>query len=73
MYAKDERGLEIIGLYPISTLPPPAAVDAARINSETYLILNNTETPFMVEGLELVDSYPKLRDNPMRLYQIIPR
>ena len=73
LYAKDERGLENIGLYPISTLPPPAAVDAARINPETYLILNNTETPFMVEGLELVDSYPKLRDNPMRLYQIIPR
>jgi hypothetical protein len=74
LYAQGKTNkLTITGLYPIRDIPPAAVVEAAHSNPETYFILNNTETPDVPGGLELIASYPKLRDNPMRLYRVIPR
>lgn len=64
--------LTIIGLYPISLIPPQAALDSAKDNPETYLVLNNTQVQTTPSGLELVATYPKLRDNPMNLYRVLP-
>jgi len=65
--------LTVTGLYPIGDIPPAIVVAQAYNNPETYLILNNTLTQDVPAGLELVASYDKLRDNPMRLYRVIPR
>jgi len=64
-------GLNIIGLYPINEIPPLKTLDSVKTNQETYLILNNTEKKEVPQGLELVASYPKLRDNPMNLYRVL--
>lgn len=73
LYAQGITQLDIIGLYPIGDIPPAIVTAKAHENPETYLILNNTETHDIPGGLDLVASYPKLRDNPMRLYRVIPR
>src|SRR5690606_2132840 len=58
------QGLTITGLYPINEIPPVRTVEEAASHPETYLVLNNTETEDVPKGLELIESYPKLRDNP---------
>jgi 4-amino-4-deoxy-L-arabinose transferase-like glycosyltransferase len=73
LYTQKTPRLEIIGLYPINEIPPSQTNAKAFENKETYLILNNTETDGVPGGLELVESYPKLHVNPMRLYRVIPR
>ena len=73
LYTQGVKNLEVIGVYPISDIPPAPLVSAAFENPETYLVLNNTVTPDTPAGLELVLSFPKLRENPMRLYKIIAR
>jgi hypothetical protein len=74
LYAQGKTNkLTITGVYPIGDIPPAFIVAAAHDNPETYLILNNTITPDVPGGLELIASYDKLRDNPMRLYRVIPR
>jgi hypothetical protein len=74
LYLQDRTKLvTVTGIYPINDIPPAMVVEHAHTNSETYLILNNTMTPDVPAGLELVSSYDKLRDNPMRLYRVIPR
>lgn len=74
LYAQGKtKKLTVTGLYPINDIPPAITVEAAHSNPETYFILNNTETKDVPGGLELIASYPKLRDNPMRLYRVIPR
>lgn len=65
------QGLTIIGLYPINEIPPLQTLEEVKTNPETYLILNNTEKKTVPNGLELVASYPKLRDNPMNLYRVL--
>jgi hypothetical protein len=65
--------LTVTGIYPIRDIPPAMVVEHAHNNPETYLVLNNTLTTDVPAGLELVASYDKLRDNPMRLYRVIPR
>lgn len=65
-------GLSIIGLYPINEIPPHQTLETVKTNRETYLILNNTEKKTVPAGLELIASYPKLRDNPMNLYRVLP-
>lgn len=64
--------LTIIGLYPINEIPPLDTLKSVKANPETYFILNNTEKKEVPAGLELVASYPKLRDNPMNLYLVLP-
>lgn len=64
--------LTITGLYPISDIPPSHALEAVKTNPETYIILNNSYKKDVPPGLELVASYPKLRDNPMNLYRVLP-
>ena len=66
------QGLTIIGVYPVNEIPPKVATDHAKTDSETYFILNNTVPKTLSPTLELVASYPKLRDNPMRLYHVLP-
>lgn len=66
------NGLTIIGLYPINEIPPESALTSVKTNRETYFVLNNTEKQVVPPGLELVSSYPKLRDNPMNLYRVLP-
>lgn len=68
------QGLTIIGLYPINEIPPSRTVEAASVNKETYLLLNNTKTADMLGGLELIAKYEK-RDPPysMRLYRVLPK
>jgi hypothetical protein len=66
------NGLTITGLYPISDVPPSHALEAVKTNPETYIILNNSYKKEVPSGLELVASYPKLRDNPMNLYRVLP-
>ena len=74
LYAQGKtQDLTVTGIYPIKQIPPFETLDSADRNPETYFILNNTVVPSVPPGLELVDSYPKLRDNPMRLYRVIPR
>ena len=74
LYLQDQTNLvTVTGIYPVVDIPPSAVVAHAQTNPETYLILNNTLTPDVPAGLELVASYDKLRDNPMRLYRVIPR
>ncbi|KKU26211.1 MAG: hypothetical protein UX37_C0004G0006 [Microgenomates group bacterium GW2011_GWA2_46_16] len=74
LYAQGKTNkLTVTGLYPINDIPPAVIVEQAHVNPETYFILNNTETKDVPAGLELIASYPKLRDNPMRLYRVIPR
>lgn len=73
LYTQGTKNLTITGLYPINDIPPAQLVSEAHEHPEVYLILNNTETPDVPAGLELIASYPKLRDNPMRLYKVIPR
>ncbi len=65
LYTQGIDRLAIIGVYPYKEIPTYAP--------ETYLILNNTEVDVTPAGLELVESYPKLHVNPMRLYRVIPR
>lgn len=64
--------LTITGLYPIVEIPPVHALESVKNNPETYIILNNSYKKDVPEGLELVASYPKLRDNPMNLYRVLP-
>jgi 4-amino-4-deoxy-L-arabinose transferase-like glycosyltransferase len=64
--------LTIIGLYPINEIPPSETRVLAKKNQETYFILNNTEKKEVPAGLELIATYPKLRDNPMNLYRVLP-
>lgn len=64
--------LTITGLYPINQIPPEEALKSASTNPETYFILNNTEKKEVPRGLELIATYPKLRDNPMNLYRVLP-
>lgn len=68
------EGLSIIGLYPIDEIPPLRTVEDAGNNPETYIILNNTPTNDVLEGLELVAKYNK-RDpaHSMRLYRVLPQ
>ena len=66
------QGLSIIGIYPINEIPPKVASAHAKTDPETYFILNNTVPKSVPASLELVASYPKLRDNPMRLYHVLP-
>jgi 4-amino-4-deoxy-L-arabinose transferase-like glycosyltransferase len=66
------EGLTITGLYPIIDIPPSHALDSVKTNPETYIILNNSYKKEVPPGLELVASYPKLRDNPMNLYRVLP-
>lgn len=74
LYAQGKTDkLTVTGIYPINDIPPAITVEHAYQNSETYFILNNTLTKDVPAGLELIASYPKLRDNPMRLYRVIPR
>lgn len=73
LYAQGPKNILIEGIYPINDIPPAFVVEKAHENPETYLVLNNTETNGTPGGLELIESYPKLRDNPMRLYRVIPR
>lgn len=74
LYAQGKtQDLTVTGLYPIKQIPPLETLDSADRNPETYFILNNTVVPSVPPGLELIASYPKLRDNPMRLYRVIPR
>lgn len=73
LYAQGINNLVIEGIYPINEIPPVRLLESATQNPETYLVLNNTETAVTPDNLELVASYPKLRDNPMRLYKVIPR
>ncbi|MFH1244569.1 MAG: glycosyltransferase family 39 protein [bacterium] len=65
-------GLTITGLYPITDIPPSHALQSVKTNPETYIILNNSYKKDVPSGLELVASYPKLRDNPMNLYRVLP-
>ena len=65
-------GLTITGLYPITDIPPSHALQSVKTNPETYIILNNSYKKDVPAGLELVASYPKLRDNPMNLYRVLP-
>lgn len=72
LYAQGKTDkLTVTGLYPINEIPPLVTIQAAKSNKETYFILNNTVPKEMPVGLELVASYPKLRDNPMRLYRVL--
>lgn len=64
--------LTITGLYPIGEIPPAETLESVATNSETYFVLNNTEKKEVPPGLELIASYPKLRDNPMNLYRVLP-
>jgi 4-amino-4-deoxy-L-arabinose transferase-like glycosyltransferase len=74
LYAQGKTSkLTVTGLYPITDIPPAIVIEVAHNNPETYFILNNTITTDVPVGLELIQSYPKLRDNPMRLYRVIPR
>ena len=74
LYLQDKTTqVTVTGIYPVIDIPPSAVVAHAQEQAETYLILNNTLTPDVPGGLELVASYDKLRDNPMRLYRVIPR
>lgn len=74
LYAQGRtQKLTITGVYPIGDIPPANIVAYAHDHAETYLVLNNTLTPDVPGGLELIASYDKLRDNPMRLYRVIPR
>ncbi len=66
------NGLTITGLYPITDIPPSHAIESVKTNNETYIILNNSYKKDVPPGLELVASYPKLRDNPMNLYRVLP-
>lgn len=74
LYAQGKtQKLTITGVYPIGDIPPANIVAYAHEHEETYLILNNTLTPDVPGGLELIASYDKLKDNPMRLFRVIPR
>lgn len=73
LYSQGIRNLSIEGVYPINDIPPSFIVAYSQENPETYLILNNTDTPDVPAGLELIDSYPKLKEGSMRLYKVIPR
>lgn len=64
--------IQITGIYPINQIPPQEVLEYAKTNKETYLIMNNTLTPDVPDTLELVASYDKLRDNPMRLFRVVP-
>ena len=64
--------LTITGLYPIIDIPPSHALESVKTNPETYIILNNSYKKDVPPGLELIASYPKLRDNPMNLYRVLP-
>jgi len=67
-------GLVIQGVYPINEIPPNRTIEQARQNPETYLVLNNTDTDSIPDGLELIAEYPK-RDpaHSMRLYRVLPQ
>ncbi len=72
LYLQDKTKLvTVTGLYPVNEIPPDETLIEALDNPETYFILNNTETDGIPQGLELVASYDKLRDNSMRLYRVI--
>lgn len=75
LYA-DQRveGLTIEGIYPVNEIPPLRTVEYAADHYETYLVLNNTQTASILDGLELVAEYEK-RDpsHSMRLYRVLPR
>ncbi|MFZ2200151.1 MAG: hypothetical protein WAV40_05210, partial [Microgenomates group bacterium] len=74
LYAQGKTDkLTITGVYPVNEIPPKISVDYATSHRETYLILNNTITHDVPPGLQLIASYDKLRDNPMRLYRVIPK
>lgn len=62
--------VKVEGVYPITEIPPQKVLEQARRDPEVYLIMNNT-VHVESQDLELVASYPKLRDNPMRLYHVI--
>jgi 4-amino-4-deoxy-L-arabinose transferase-like glycosyltransferase len=70
----DGRGntVKVEGVYPLNEIPPAHVEENARLHPETYLIINNTTNENQA-GLELVAQYPKLRDNPMRLYRVLPK
>lgn len=66
------EGLTITGLYPITTIPPSHALESVKTNPETYLVLNNTQTPSQLPGLELVGEYFKFDPSyTMRLYRVL--
>ncbi len=72
LYTDGRAGnLEIIGIYPVNNLPPEQALEKSS-TSRTYLILNNTELMTPPPGLDLIKSYPKLKDTSMRLYLVTP-
>lgn len=67
------EGLTITGLYPITQIPPSHALESVKINPETYLVLNNTQTTSQLSGLELVGEYHKFEPTyTMRLYRVLP-
>lgn len=74
LYLQDKTTkVTVTGIYPIIDIPPATVLAHSLVNPETYFILNNTITTDVPEELELVASYEKLRDNPMRLFRVIPR
>ena len=67
------QGLTVTGLYPITYIPPSHALESVKTNPETYLVLNNTQTPSQLPGLELISEYTKFDPAyTMRLYRVLP-
>lgn len=70
LYTHPNSQLKIIGLYPLSQLPPEEVLQNKELHPETYFILNNTQVDSTPEKLEEVVSYQKGDDSYIRLYRV---
>lgn len=72
LYTQGADGLDVIGFYPLSEIPPAALLEKASSGHPTYFVLNNTELDEVPPHLELVAKYKKAKDTWMKLFRVVP-
>jgi len=72
IYFDGQKGVSIIGYYPLPDLPPGSLLKKAQEGEKVYFILNNTPGDFSNSYMNLVAEYPKVNNSgSLRLYEVV--